>query len=363
MAERTLLSPSWRGALAAVRTRATQAGAVPRAWLSPTVLAAGDHDLHDAPGVLAGWDRGHMIAAVTGLPTVADHGPSSFASALFMRPAHDEPDQRSVCPRCGVGEAVSFVIVDGHSTFDALGLDAALAGVPLEPLFRRRAVRLDNGAAVEFDLFGAATATWGLRLWQSPFSAPVGAEHVAGGLEHARVVWESRERSAAAFLVAADTAGAPANHAEPVVLRLTPRQADLEKLLLAQPDAVVRTDRGILFGGPVVPSVRVLELVAGATIAVPATAGDVVSLALPLATPHGATTYRQQIVATADVVRFVVPYAASGVPDALLAAAAVQADGGQVVATGPYRITNGSRDWNVAVDEHAVVAGEVVVAR
>jgi hypothetical protein len=185
-----------------------------------------------------------------------------------------------------------------------------------------------------------------------PGDAPLA---IAGGLSHARVVWQSTEEIAATYLAMQRGEG---HIAEAVALRLIGPQAELGDILRQDSSAAVRADQGVLLGGLVAPSVRVLELVAGAQIVVQAAPAEPISLVLTLATPQGTMSYAQQRIADGDGrATFVVPYEAPG-----RASVAGDRDGGPVFATGPYRVVRGGAvSGEVAVSDEVVRGGGLVV--
>ncbi len=339
---RILLTPAWRDALAWVR----QARPQPAFDVTTASAVPPDMDLAGTVGVLAGWDRGHMVATLARRPTVADHGPSGAAARVWTAP--DETSAlRAVCPGCGPGEAVRFVITDAGTVHVGLHPNLSLISAPLQPHLVTRRVPVGD-SVVDVTTVGGDLSSFGAQLWATPFA----------GFEHFRAVWQSSTQSVATHQVELVSEGPVST---PRVIDVNAQTAaacgTLARSTTTSPQAV-RVEGGVLLGGLLGADVTVFEVVAGAVVDVDAGPGREVTVQIPLRTPFGPVTWRQRRATDATgVAHVVVPYSTS-------AATAADPTRGNISANGPAAVqVNGVEVATVVIGIEDVEQGRRLLVK
>jgi asparagine N-glycosylation enzyme membrane subunit Stt3 len=339
---RILLTPAWRDAVAWVR----QARPQPAFDVTTASAEPPDMDLAGTVGVLAGWDRGHMVATLARRPTVADHGPSVAAARVWTAPDEASALGR-LCPSCGPGEAVRFVIVDAGTVHIGLHPNLSLIGAPLAPHLVTRRVPMGD-TVVDVTTVGGGLSSFGVQLWATPFA----------GFEHLRAAWQSSTQSVATHQVEL-VSGEPVS--TPRVIEVNARTAaacaTLARSTTTSPQAV-RVDGGVLLGGLLGADVTVFEVVAGAVVDVDAGPGLDVTVQIPLRTPLGPVTWQQRRATDATgVAHFVVPHPTG-------AAASADPTHGNITADGPAAVlVDGVLVATVAISVDDVEQGRTLLVK
>ncbi|MCB9526272.1 MAG: hypothetical protein H6702_23250 [Myxococcales bacterium] len=300
-----------------------------------------DMDLSGQPAVLADWQYGHLLAALTGRPVLASHGPSAVAAA-FWTATDEDAALAAVCPDCAPGERVGFVVVDAQTAGPELPFHLAQTHQDAAALMTRSAPVAALGD-LRFVVPGPGwRRTLAARLWADGGS----------GLGRLRLVWQSPGRS---LLTWRGVAALGESLAEAIVV---PEDASTAPLVerLARPDAapVVAPGR-IYLPGLRAPAVRVFEPVPGARVVGSARPGEAVTLALQIRPAAGAPlVWRQDTRADAQGdFAFRAPYPTDH-----------PLPGGAVAVEGQYVLLVGDRPvGRVAVPEAAIQAADTVLLR
>jgi dolichyl-diphosphooligosaccharide--protein glycosyltransferase len=204
-------------------------------------------------GVLSSWESGNFVAALARRPAAEARGFREHSFAFFLA----ESENRALellCPRCGPGEEIRYVVTDARSLGDYFLAKVVQSGRDLE---RFRGVwGVHPGETGEISLMGYGEAyrrTLAARLHLRDGS----------GLGHFRLVYESPQQSFLTYVARPGAGGLE------FLRRAVPIESEQERARYAAwagEGGVVATSLGLLYGGAVGASVKVFERVAGARV-------------------------------------------------------------------------------------------------
>lgn len=319
----SLLDGAWSEALTWLRTH-TPAPGVP-------AVGPPDMDLAGTEGVLAGWDYGHLIAAVAGRAPVASHGPHKGAATFFL--ATDEAAAlAALTADCGPGERVRWLLIDVESAYTHVIAHAQQLGRVPADYFELQPVEVAGRTTQEPKPGPAWAQTLGARLW---------AGH-GSGLAQLRLVWQSPQQTLATSMVR------PTGQTETRAVPITPETQAIVAPLLA--GAAVPSPSGVFFGGRMAPQIRLYEHVVGAVLRGRGQPGEVLTLALRLRTAAGGLVWQRSItVPGSGTWTARVPYPTEGAWTS-----AVQVEGAYVLLRG------GQGVGRVQVPESAINQGALI---
>jgi asparagine N-glycosylation enzyme membrane subunit Stt3 len=271
-------------------------------------------------GVLAAWDQGNFVSALGRRPVVVSQGVSPSLARWMMET--DEARSIRFWDRARQdGEPIRYVVLDAETLGDHFGSFIEGAGL----------------TAAEFaeQPSPGAPPVYGARYRESI----VGRLYLdaADGLSHYRLVYQSPHQSALFYRARPGESGDGGSQRVRLLRRSEPIDSDDDRRRFEdlQEQGVTRTRQGYLYGVTFFPTVRIFELVPGATLVGRAAPGTEVEARLDLASTQdgAALEYRQSTVAGEDGrYRLTVPYATEqAAPTALVPTA--------VVATGRYRLS------------------------
>jgi dolichyl-diphosphooligosaccharide--protein glycosyltransferase len=212
-------------------------------------------------GVVSSWDHGNLVAALARRPVVASQGVSRPVAAWLLA-----TDEQSAMVQWDVlmqpGERVRYAVIGSLTVSEHVASLQRLLGRDPADLVERQGPR---GLPVYNDRF-TRSLMW--RLYHD----------AARDLAHHRLVYQSPHRSLLYFRLRAGGADASLR------LRSAPMDGPGVAALLAgasrQP--VLRTDEGLVYAPQVLPTVRVFEIVPGATVSGTAAPGSTVEARLTL---------------------------------------------------------------------------------
>jgi asparagine N-glycosylation enzyme membrane subunit Stt3 len=332
--EMVLATPAWREAMAWVRDH------TPGLPLSPTHLAApwplreGFAYPEGSYGILAHWSLGNLIPTLGRRIAVLARSHSPFYIDWFL-----ERSEEGALRQLDTRGDVRYVVLDAASVCDSYISEALQAGLGIEELQVEEGRTENEGGSLPLISYG------------NRFRSAIGAKLYLGdgaGMNHHRLVYESRGESFIRYRLLPGL--------EAVILKSSPVDTPWERaelLALTEDGASWTEEKGTYFcySGQIVPTVRIYERVAGATLLGKSANGEAATLELELRNSltgrtflHRATTEPE----TDGTLRFTLPYPTT------------RTTGATVRATGPCRILAGGVPSEVEVDESAVREGGTV---
>lgn len=282
------LDEGWSQALGWMREHTPEPGLAPDA----AVPGWAGGDLAYPPGsygVLSSWESGNFVAALAGRPAAEARGFRQGSFAFFLA----ESEKRGLellCPRCGEGEEIRYVVTDSRSLGDYFLAKVLQTGRELEHF--RGVWGVHPGEAGEVALMGFGEA------YRRTLAARLHLDD-GNGLGHFRLVYESPQRSYLTYVARPGSAGLEFRR------RALPIDSDetLARYAASAAEAgVVATPLGLLYDGQVGASVKVFERVAGARVTGRAPPGARVeaSLALRSLETGRSLSYRRAVHAGRD---------------------------------------------------------------
>lgn len=265
-------------------------------------------------GVQSSWPIGNVVAAYGERVPVWSRYPSPDYPRWALARSEEEAAPW-LCPRCGPGDGVRYVVVDARDCGQWLLAAAAQYPEPL-PLLVRTAGE---------DASGAPPIVPG-PAYEESLVVRLCADD-ARGLGGYRLVWESSERSLSGVLVA--RAAPPEDRA---FARLVTRPWAAVDPPEAQPPAgAVATPDGVVRGARTHAAVKVFEVVPGARLVGTAPPGAWVTATLPLVVESSGRRWEHAVTTAASAggaFELVVPYPTDREPGR-----------SAVRPSGPYRLT------------------------
>lgn len=215
-------------------------------------------------GIMTAWDYGNFVAVRGQRIPMASRWPS-FTSAAWLAAEDEATSLPLLCPYCEAPQHVRYAVINAHMASSYFLTKAQIAGRTLAdygPTFEP--VEID-GRSISLTFFGPSyDRSMAARLYREN----------GQGMQHYRLIYESPAQSYIGY------------EANPVRSYLTAQTLSTPASLRLAEDLVekqaVNTPLGIVYGGSIHSSVKVFEIVPGATIQGNAEAATQVHISLPL---------------------------------------------------------------------------------